>query len=156
MHYVLHGLWVLLQNLLDQLKTHMNRYFLMIAFLQLIPTITPVPPMTTWLPLGVVFAITAVKEGIDDLRRQKHDQVANQRLYKVVTSGGRERELQSQHIRVGDVVYVKVPQPRSHMCCPAVLLAVGSGCRIVDWFSDLLPRWRPCVWRRTIVKSPVI
>lgn len=37
------------QNLYDQMKTNMNRYFLLIACLQLIPTITPVPPLTTWL-----------------------------------------------------------------------------------------------------------
>jgi phospholipid-translocating ATPase len=93
---------------MDQMKTHMNRYFLLIAILQLIPTITPVPPMTTWLPLGIVFTITAIKDGIDDIRRHKHDQAANRRLYDVLQSTGRPRVTQSQHIRVGDLVVVQV------------------------------------------------
>jgi hypothetical protein len=39
----------------------MNRYFLLIAFLQLIKEITPVNPLTTWAPLVIIFSITAVK-----------------------------------------------------------------------------------------------
>jgi hypothetical protein len=54
-----------------------------------------------------VFAITALKEGLDDLRRRRHDRAANERLY-TVTTGGVPRQLQSQRIRVGDVVVVQV------------------------------------------------
>jgi phospholipid-translocating ATPase len=64
-----------------------------------------VPAITTWAPLGVVFAISAIKEGVDDLRRRKHDRAANERPYTVVT-GGTRKTVQSQQIRVGDVVLV--------------------------------------------------
>ena len=65
----------------------MNRYFLLIACLQLINTITPVNPLTTWLPLIVIFGITAVKELTDDLGRRKADVTANSRPYSVLRNG---------------------------------------------------------------------
>ena len=39
-------------SLLGQFQRPMNVYFLLIACLQLIPAITPVNPLTTWLPLA--------------------------------------------------------------------------------------------------------
>lgn len=62
----------------------MNRYFLIIALLQLVKTITPVNPLTTWLPLAVIFGVTAVKEAIDDIGRARADAAANNRKYTVV------------------------------------------------------------------------
>lgn len=55
----------------------MNQYFLAIACLQLIPQITPVNALTTWVPLAVIFAVTAIKEGFDDLGRWRADNEAN-------------------------------------------------------------------------------
>lgn len=109
-------------SIFDQLRTHMNRYFLLVALLQLSPAITPVPAVTTWAPLAVVFAITALKEGADDLRRRRHDRAANERLYTVVT-GGIQRELQSQRIRVGDVVMV---QKDCEIPCDLLLLRAAD------------------------------
>ena len=37
----------------------MNRYFLIIACLQLIPETTPVNPLTTWLPVRIGWARAA-------------------------------------------------------------------------------------------------
>lgn len=65
----------------------MNRYFLIIACLQLWPEITPVNPLTTWAPLVVIFGITAAKELVDDLGRAKEDREANSRQYNVVRGG---------------------------------------------------------------------
>lgn len=47
----------------------MNLYFLLIACLQLWSLITPVDPASTWVPLGFIFAVSAIKEAIDDLSR---------------------------------------------------------------------------------------
>jgi hypothetical protein len=66
---------------------NMNRYFLLIACLQLIKDITPVNPLTTWLPLIVIFGITAIKELTDDLGRRKADVAANSREYHVLRDG---------------------------------------------------------------------
>lgn len=65
----------------------MNRYFLIIACLQLWAEITPVNPLTTWAPLVVIFGITAVKELLDDLGRAREDRDANSRQYDVVRNG---------------------------------------------------------------------
>lgn len=40
------------KNLWEQFSRAMNRYFLIIALLQLEPSITPVDPLTTWLPVS--------------------------------------------------------------------------------------------------------
>lgn len=68
---------------------NMNRYFLLIACLQLISTITPVSPVTTWAPLIIIFSITAIKELVDDLGRRKADKLANSREYTVLRKGKR-------------------------------------------------------------------
>ena len=83
----------------------MNRYFLLIACLQLWSAITPVAPITTWGPLLVIFAISGLKEAIDDTRRYRNDNLANERLVTVLRDG-RRQQIQSQHLLVGDVVYI--------------------------------------------------
>lgn len=40
---------------------HMNRYFLLIACLQLVRSITPVHPASTWGPLIFIFAISGAR-----------------------------------------------------------------------------------------------
>ena len=91
------------KNLQEQFSRPMAQYFLLIACLQLFRDITPVNPLTTWLPLLVIFAVTAVKEGLDDAGRARADAAANCRLYTVVR-GGASRRVPSRDIRVGDIV----------------------------------------------------
>lgn len=81
----------------------MNRYFLFIAFLQLIREITPVNPLTTFVPLAVIFGVTAVKELLDDLGRRKADNMANSRKYTVLRGGVRQ-QISSKDIVCGDLV----------------------------------------------------
>eukprot|EP00698_Gefionella_okellyi_P017027 TRINITY_DN4930_c0_g2_i1.p1 TRINITY_DN4930_c0_g2~~TRINITY_DN4930_c0_g2_i1.p1 ORF type:complete len:1133 (+),score=217.67 TRINITY_DN4930_c0_g2_i1:38-3436(+) len=92
-------------NLLLQVSRHMNRYFLLIAFLQLWQEITPVSPLTTWIPLLFIFALSALREALDDINRWRSDKVANERLFDVIRSNSLE-EIQSQDIRVGDVLRI--------------------------------------------------
>ena len=82
-----------------------------------------VPASTTWVPLGVVFAISAIKEAVDDLRRYRQDRVANERTFTIVT-GGTRRSVQSQTIRVGDVVLV---QKDHEVPCDLFLLNAWDG-----------------------------
>jgi hypothetical protein len=65
----------------------MNRYFLLIACLQLIQEITPVNPASTWIPLITVLALSAAKEGFDDLARNRRDKKVNEALVMVVKNG---------------------------------------------------------------------
>jgi phospholipid-translocating ATPase len=94
------------KNLMEQFSRAMNKYFLLIACLQLVKEITPVNPLTTWLPLAVIFGVTAVKEGWDDLGRRKADNAANARTYTVVR-GGRRQEVQSRDVHVGDIMMLR-------------------------------------------------
>ena len=65
----------------------MNRYFLMIALLQMWPEIAPVSPLTTFVPLLIIFAISAIKEGLDDYARYLTDVRDNSRIVTVVRHG---------------------------------------------------------------------
>ena len=65
----------------------MNRYFLLIACLQLWDEIAPVSPLTTWIPLLVIFGLSATREALDDIKRFRSDKVANERVYDVIRSG---------------------------------------------------------------------
>jgi len=121
----------------------MNQYFLLIACLQLSPTLTPVSPVTTWVPLAVIFLISAFKEGLDDYRRYKSDREANRRIYTVLRDGS-PTELQSQHIRVGDIVRI---EENREIPCDLVLLTSSEpygSCYVqtanVDGETDLKPR----------------
>eukprot|EP00668_Euglena_longa_P012202 GGOE01014636.1.p1 GENE.GGOE01014636.1~~GGOE01014636.1.p1 ORF type:complete len:1133 (-),score=405.57 GGOE01014636.1:276-3674(-) len=94
-------------NLYEQFKRPLNRYFLFIGLLQLIPVITPVNPITTLGPLFVAFLITAIKEGYDDLKRHHQDSQFNHEPQQVYRSSGSVENVPSQDIRVGDVVLVE-------------------------------------------------
>ena len=55
----------------------MNRYFLLIATMQLWPAIAPVNPWSTWGPLIVIVVISAARELNDDVKRGKADDAYN-------------------------------------------------------------------------------
>ena len=92
------------RNLWEQFSRPLNQYFLFIACLQLIPSITPVNPLTTWLPLLVIFGITTGKEAVDEYGRAVADRAANSRVYTVVRRGGARQAVASRDIHVGDVL----------------------------------------------------
>lgn len=97
----------------------MNAYFLVIALLQLVAEITPVNPLTTWLPLAVLFTVTAVKEGVDDVRRWRADRQANLRPC-IVVRAGRRATVPAQDIAVGDAVWLR---EGDEVPCDVVVLA---------------------------------
>jgi phospholipid-translocating ATPase len=110
------------KNLAEQFSRAMNQYFLLIACLQLISTITPVNPVSTFAPLIVIFAITALKELVDDRYRAAADKLANQRKYKIIR-GGHETEVMSKDIMVGDIVRLK---DKEEVPCDMCLLHSSS------------------------------
>jgi magnesium-transporting ATPase (P-type) len=98
------------KNLWEQFSLNINRYFLLIAVLQLFSVLTPVNPLSTWGPLIVIFAISAAKEAVDDWNRRTEDRAANERLvtvYRSTATGFVKQELQSQHVEVGDILYLR-------------------------------------------------
>jgi phospholipid-translocating ATPase len=107
------------------------------------PTLTPVSPITTWVPLLIIFSISAIKEGLDDFRRYKADREANKRLYTVVRSGS-EFQQQSEHLRVGEII--RIEQDCEFPCDMVVLKSSeeNGSCYIqtanLDGEADLKPR----------------
>jgi len=65
----------------------MNKYFLLIAILQLWPLITPVSPVSTWGPLIAIFTVSATKEAWDDYGRYCSDKEFNEKIVRVVKKG---------------------------------------------------------------------
>eukprot|EP00762_Andalucia_godoyi_P006749 ANDGO_06225.mRNA.1 Phospholipid-transporting ATPase 2 len=107
-------------NLFEQFSRPINFYFLIISILQLFPQLTPVNPLTTWLPLTFAFMLTAAKEGYDDYQRYKDDKLFNERIFTVI-SGGSKKDVMSQDIKPGDIVLVN-----DHDLIPADLILLCS------------------------------
>ncbi|KNC73311.1 hypothetical protein SARC_14129, partial [Sphaeroforma arctica JP610] len=123
--------WTFLpKNLMEQFRRPMNQYFLLISCLQLIRAITPVNPLSSWLPLIFIVLISAVKELLDDIKRHKFDNEVNNRVYSV-TKNGVTAEVRSKDIGLGDMVYLE-----SEDQCPCDLVLLSSsdpkGCAFVQ------------------------
>jgi hypothetical protein len=54
-------------NLFEQFRRLANFYFLVCVLLQIIPNVSPFPIWTIALPLAFILAITAIKEGYEDV-----------------------------------------------------------------------------------------
>ena len=123
---------------------NVNRYFLLIALLQLNAKLTPVNPASTWGPLFLVIFLKILKEAFDDLNLRRGDRVANSREYTVCRGPGNRKVVASSTLVVGDVVYL-----RKDMEVPADMVILKTsdelgGCYIqttnLDGESDLKPR----------------
>jgi magnesium-transporting ATPase (P-type) len=102
----------------------MNIYFLFIACLQLSPILAPVNPATTWVPLTLIFALSAFKEAVDDYYRYKGDKAANTRKYwKLSPEAGGKVEIAAEDIRVGDLIYLR---ENDEVPCDLVLLKTAD------------------------------
>eukprot|EP01047_Picozoa_sp_COSAG01_P077496 COSAG01_NODE_13977_length_1512_cov_0.785563_1_plen_395_part_10 len=118
-------LWTFLpMNLMEQFDQHINRYFLLIACMQLIDEITPVHPITTWAPLIVIFGISGALSANDDLKRRKRDIEFNTRgVQRLAAGGGGFEEVRSQDICVGDILRVS---QNEEIPCDMVLLQTSD------------------------------
>jgi phospholipid-translocating ATPase len=142
------------KNLFEQFSLNINRYFLIIAILQLFAVLTPVNPLSTWGPLIVIFFISAAKEANDDWNRYKEDKAANERpvtVYRNTAAGYAKQEVQSQHIEVGDIVYLREDE---QVPCDLLLLkssGADGSCFItttnLDGETNLKPRQAPAATR---------
>ncbi|XP_049936477.1 phospholipid-transporting ATPase 2 isoform X2 [Nymphaea colorata] len=100
----------------------MNKYFLLIACLQLWPLITPVNPASTWGPLIFIFAVSASKEAWDDYNRYLSDKKANEKEVWVVRQGIK-KHIQAQDIHVGNVVWLR---ENDEVPCDLVLIGTSD------------------------------
>ncbi|XP_054754666.1 probable phospholipid-transporting ATPase IA isoform X2 [Lytechinus pictus] len=92
--------------LFEQFRRYANVFFLFIALLQQIPSVSPTGHYTTLLPLIFILLVSAVKEIVEDIKRHRADDEVNNRKVLVL----RDHmwvPLRWRELGVGDVVQVK-------------------------------------------------
>ncbi|EDW29912.1 GL15838 [Drosophila persimilis] len=93
------------QNLLEQFRRIANFYFLVMTIISLLID-SPVSPMTSLLPLVFVIAVTAAKQGYEDILRFRTDNVVNASPVTIIRDGV-EAIIKSQDVAPGDLVVVE-------------------------------------------------
>ncbi|XP_041042451.1 probable phospholipid-transporting ATPase IA isoform X3 [Carcharodon carcharias] len=91
--------------LYSQFRRAANSFFLFIALLQQIPDVSPTGRYTTLVPLLFILLVAAVKEIIEDIKRQKADSGVNKKKAQVL----RNRAWEIVHwekVEVGDIVKI--------------------------------------------------
>ncbi|KAG9086352.1 hypothetical protein FRC06_003138 [Ceratobasidium sp. 370] len=78
------------RNLLEQFRRIANVFFLAIAILQFFPRFSTISPGLVLLPLIVVLAITAAKDGYEDIKRHQSDRQVNHSIVYVLRGRGYE------------------------------------------------------------------
>ncbi|KAF3908422.1 hypothetical protein ABW21_db0201491 [Orbilia brochopaga] len=107
-----YSIWSFLpKQLIYQFSKLANFYFLIIAILQLIPSLSTTGRLTTIVPLSLFVAFSMAKEGFDDFRRYRQDRRENKRTARVLSLTGPGPDAQEEwaeviweDVQVGDVV----------------------------------------------------
>ena len=92
--------------LLLQFSRYANIYFLIIAVLQSIPTISPLNPFSAIAPFVFVIALSMLREGLEDLARHRADKDANSSQCTIY-SDGQFVVSDWSNVQIGDVALVK-------------------------------------------------
>jgi phospholipid-transporting ATPase len=110
-------------NLFVQFMNPVNLYFLLIAVLQLIPSISLTGGLpTVAVPLAIVVIVNMIKDGIEDYRRHVSDNKENSQSVEIAQGTDKKvAQRKWKHVRVGDVVVV-----RNHGPIPADIVFVAS------------------------------
>jgi len=80
------------RNLLEQFRRVANIFFLAIAILQFFPKFSTISPGLVILPLLAVLAITALKDGYEDIKRHQADRKVNHSIVHVLGGPGYENK----------------------------------------------------------------
>jgi phospholipid-translocating ATPase len=91
------------KNLFEQFQRLANFYFLVLMILQFIPWITSIVWYSTAIPLFIVLAFSAIKDGYDDIQRHRSDNQVNSRISYIVRNGRLEEE-KWMNVKVGDII----------------------------------------------------
>lgn len=78
------------RNLLEQFRRVANCFFLFINILQFFPQFSTINPGLVMLPLIVVLAITAAKDGYEDIKRHQADKRVNNSIVHTLKGEGYE------------------------------------------------------------------
>ena len=110
------------KNLLEFFRVVANIYFLIISALQVGTNLSPTNPYTTVIPLTVVFIISMIKQGMEDLKRHQADARMNARKATVVRDGA-VSTLLWRNVRAGDIMLVR---DREEVPADVVVLATSE------------------------------
>ena len=83
-------------------------YFLIIGILQSIPAISPLTPLTAWVPLIIVLGISMIREGYEDYQRHKSDKEMNFETMTEVRRNGNFETVEWSKVVVGDICRVNI------------------------------------------------
>lgn len=112
------------KNLFEQFRRAANSYFLLVALIQLVPSLSPVNPYSSLFPLIFVLSVTAVKEAVEDWKRRASDKSVNSNPIQVLRFEGGTPAFKSiawKDLLQGDIVQVFKDQ-----AFPADLLILNS------------------------------
>ncbi|KEP52384.1 phospholipid-translocating P-type ATPase [Rhizoctonia solani 123E] len=98
------------RNLLEQFRRIANMFFLAIAILQFFPRFSTISPGLVLLPLIVVLAITAAKDGYEDIKRHQSDRQVNHSIVYVLRSDGHTNHNVMRHKEKTFVPGVSLPK----------------------------------------------
>ncbi len=91
--------------LLFQFMRLANVYFLIIAIIQCIPSISPLSPSTAIAPISFVLSVSLIREGLEDFARYTYDKKTNNEKVKVYRDGG-WTETFAADLQIGEVVFI--------------------------------------------------
>lgn len=106
--------------LFEQFSKYSNLFFLFTCIIQQVPDVSPTNRWTTIITLGIVLSVSAVKEGIEDVKRRNADKDLNNAPVLVFKNGGFETR-RWVNVAVGDIVRVE-----SEESIPADLILLAS------------------------------
>jgi len=106
--------------LFEQFSKYANLFFLFTAIIQQVPNVSPTNKYTTIGPLAVVLLVSAIKEGVEDVKRHNSDKDLNRSKAEVLQGGDFVIKKWYQ-IKVGDIIRVTSGKP-----IPADLILLAS------------------------------
>ena len=101
------------RNLFEQFRRVANIFFLGIAILQFFPKFSTISPGLVILPLIAVLAITAAKDGYEDIKRHQADRKVNHSIVHVLGGPGYENVNPMKSKAKTFVPGIPMPQRRS-------------------------------------------
>ena len=92
-----------------QFKRLPNFYFLIQAILNSITVVSAMNPVSAYLPLGFVLAVSMLREALEDYARYRADKITNKQAVNVIFYG-KVITGQAKDLKVGDLVLCKADE----------------------------------------------
>ncbi|ODO02976.1 hypothetical protein I350_05819 [Cryptococcus amylolentus CBS 6273] len=114
------------KNLFEQFRRVANCFFLAINILQFFPKFSTISPGLVILPLIIVLAITALKDGYEDFKRHQADHKTNNDVVHVLGGGGYENRNPMEGKNKTFIPHIPLPKRKSKKAKKAEKAAAES------------------------------